>query len=86
MTAIHRQYQKRDLTDFHSLVHYRDYLSASNHASSVRGLRPGLPGGRREEWVIEKLLRQREGEDGPEIELKWKGWLEPTWQPRSEML
>ena len=34
-----------------------------------------------DKFEVEELLRKREGQDGPEYEVKWKGFEDPTWEP-----
>ena len=39
-----------------------------------------------EEFVVERLVGQRNSSRGPEIQVKWKGYDELTWEPRRNLL
>lgn len=37
------------------------------------------------EWEVEKILKKRKGEGGPEYLVKWLGWEEGTWEPHKNL-
>lgn len=63
-----------------SVVHLEQYHEDSFGREPPAPPGPVLSEGQ-EEWVVEKLLRS----DGDQIEVKWKGYGETTWEPRDRL-
>ena len=66
-----------------SCIHLEQYVE-DPHQRSVPEPGPIMVDGN-PEWVVEKLLRQRDSSQGPVIEVKWKRHELTTWEPRNNL-
>jgi hypothetical protein len=70
-------YTKGTATEQTPLFHVQEGLNISRRTM-----------GDTSESVVESLLREKPGDTGPMVEVKWKGWNadDNTWEPRSQLL